>query len=378
MFTYQKTSRYYALIGKGLEEHGAEELTQLGALDIKTGFHCLYFNADQASLYRVNYMTRLCSRILAPLLSFDCHSSKYLYKTAKKIDWTQLLNNDRTFAVSASVADSKIKHSQYAALCLKDAVVDQFRELDGSRPSIDKRTPDILLHLRIERNRATISLDTSGGSLHRRGYRQTSVEAPMHETLAAAIIRLSGWDGETPLIDPMCGSGTILSEALMHYCRIPAAYLRKHFGFELMPEFDEKIWNKVKTEENGRMRRLPKGLLSGSDISPEAVEAAQENSRLLPFGDKIIFKKKSFQDISQLENVTIITNPPYGIRLKQDGGMVRFMRELSDFFKHHCRKSTVYLYLGKPQLAEHISLKPSWKKDVMNGGLEGQLIKYKF
>lgn len=378
MFTYQKTGRYFAQIATGLEQYGAEELSTLGAQEVKPGFRGIYFNADQETLYRINYMSRLCSRIFAPLLSFDCHSTKYLYKTARKLQWPLLIPTGKTFAIAASVANSKISHSQYAALCLKDAIVDQFRDRDGSRPAIDKKKPDVWLNLRIENNRATISLDTSGGSLHRRGYRQMNVEAPMHETLAAAIIHLARWNGETPLIDPMCGSGTILSEALMHHCSIPAGYLRKKFGFEAMPEFDNTLWNQVKAGQNTKIKRLPKGLLMGSDVSTEAIEAAKTNNLLLPFGDKIIFKKKPYQDISFLESATIVTNPPYGIRLKQEGGISQFMRELSDFFKNRCRKSTVYLYLGKPALAEHIQLKPSWKKDLMNGGLKGQLIKYKF
>lgn len=378
MFTYQKTNRYFAQIATGLESYGAEELQKLGATDIKTGFRGIYFSADLATFYRINYMTRLCSRILAQLQSFDCHSTKYLYKTAQKIDWSLLLAVDSSFAISASVANSKIRHSQYAALCLKDAIVDQFRDKEGIRPDIDKKNPDIRLHLRIDSNKATISLDASGGSLHRRGYRQQTVEASMQETLAAAIIYLSGWNGETPLIDPMCGSGTILSEALMHYCHIPASYLRQRFGFEALPEFDVNLWNRIKSEENSKIRRLPNGLLFGSDISNDAVDAAMANNTLLPHGAKIVFKKKAYQDIPSIDHATIITNPPYGIRLKQKGGMTVFMRELSDFIKNRCHKSTLFLYLGKPDLAQHIRLKPSWKKDLTNGGLKGQLIKFKF
>ncbi|MCJ7600232.1 MAG: THUMP domain-containing protein [Desulfobulbaceae bacterium] len=376
MFTYQKTNRYFAQIARGLEEYGAEELAGLGCREVKPKFMGIYFDADLATLYRANYMSRLCSRILAQLLTFDCHSTKYLYKTARKIDWHELLSEKNTFAVKASVTGSSIKHSQYAALCLKDAIVDHFRDLTGIRPDIDTENPDVWFHLRIERNRAIISLDTSGGSLHRRGYRQMSVEAPMQETVAAAIIRLSNWDGTTPLIDPMCGSGTILSEALMHCCRIPAAYLRKKFGFEMMPEYDKKLWDKVRAEANSGIERLPSGLLAGSDASPEAVKAALHNCGLLPHGDKIIIKNKRYQDISPARDAIIVTNPPYGIRIKQNEGAGRFIRELGDFLRKQQRCTAAYLYLGKPELVKEIGLRPTWQKTLMTGGLEGVLVKF--
>ncbi len=326
MFTYQKTNRYFAQIAQGLEPLGAEELETLGAQDVKTSFRGIYFNADPATLYRVNYMSRLCTRILAPLLSFDCHSTKYLYKTAQKIKWEQLLDKDTTFAIKASVAQSKISHSQYAALCLKDAIVDYFRDREGTRPSIDKTSPDVWLHLRIDRNKALISLDTSGGSLHRRGYRQESVEAPMQETVAATIIRMTQWDGTTPIIDPMCGSGTLLSEALMHHCNIPAGYLRKKFGFKMMPEFDKITWQTVKTEQHGKIKRLPSKLLFGSDNSSEAVAAAKKNNASLPNGDKITFKTKRFQDIQRVEKKIIVPGSNHFLQVKgsiKDGVQLR-------------------------------------------------------
>jgi len=376
MFTYQKTNRYFAQIARGLEQYGAEELAGLGCREVKPKFMGIYFDADPATLYRANYMARLCTRILAQLLTFDCHSTKYLYKTARKIDWHELLSEKNTFAVNASVTGSHIKHSQYAALCLKDAIVDHFRDRTGIRPNIDTENPDVWFHLRIERNRAIISLDTSGGSLHRRGYRQLSVEAPMQETVAAAIIRLSNWDGTTPLIDPMCGSGTILTEALMHRCRIPAAYLRRKFGFEMMPEFDQGLWDRVRAEANSSIQRLPGGLLTGSDVSAEAVKAAQHNCRMLPHGDKIIIKNKRYQDIAPTRDAIIVTNPPYGIRLKQNEGAERFMRELGDFLKRQQHCTAAYLYLGRPELVKELGLRTAWQKPLLTGGLEGILVRF--
>ena len=186
MFQYQQTHRYFAQIAHGLEDEGARELQDLGAQNVTTAYRGLHFDADTAAFYRIHYGARLVTQVLAPLLTFDCHSDRYLYKTAQQIDWTAFLSVDETFAVFANVAHSKITHSKYAALRLKDAVVDQFRDRFGRRPSIDTQEPDLWLNLYIHDNRAVISVATSGGSLHRRAYRTASVEAPMQETVAAA------------------------------------------------------------------------------------------------------------------------------------------------------------------------------------------------
>ena len=193
MFLYQNHSQYFAQIADGIEELGVAELTELGAANVRAVFRGAYFNADADALYRINYCTRLATRVLAPLVRFDCHSTKYLYKRAREVPWADLLGVDETFAVFSDVANSAIRHSKYASLVLKDAIVDTFREASGDRPNIDTRDPSLWLNLYIHNDQATISLDTSGGSLHRRGYRQQTGEAPMQETVAAAIVRLSGW-----------------------------------------------------------------------------------------------------------------------------------------------------------------------------------------
>jgi len=376
MYTYQKTNRYFGQIGHGLEELGCNELEQLGARDAIASHHGVYFSAGQEELYRIVYCSRLFTRILAPLITFDCHSTKYLYKTARGIDWPGLFAVDRTLAVDANVANSKITHSQYAALCLKDAIVDSFRDACGNRPSIDTHWPDVRLNLYIENNKATLSMDVSGGSLHRRGYRQESVEAPMQETVAAAIINLSEWQGETPLFDPMCGSGTLLAEAHMHYCRIPAAGLRSHFGFSLLPDFDDSIWQQIQRNEEKKIRTLPEGLINGSDISKPAVAAARKNLLTLPHSANIKLQVRTFQDITAIENATIICNPPYGIRAQADTDMARFMGTFGSFLKHRCKGTTAYLYFGDTELIKRIGLRPTWKKPLRNGGLDGRLVKY--
>ena len=242
-FSYQRSNRYFAQTASGFETLATDEFRALGARQIKSGFRGIHFSADPAHLFAVNYQSRLATRILAPLTSFPCHNRDDLYRAGKAIDWSALFSTDKTFGIFANVSgNAGLTHSKFAALCLKDAVADFFRSRFGRRPDVDKLTPDVWLNLHIDKTRATISLDTSGGSLHRRGYRRESVEAPMQETLAAAIVTISAWNGKRPLIDPMCGSGTLLCEALMRVCRIPAGYLRPRFGFECLPDFNKALW----------------------------------------------------------------------------------------------------------------------------------------
>lgn len=375
MYQYQETHRYFAQIAGGLETTGVEELTELGATNATPAYRGLYFDADPATLYRVNYKTRLITRILAPLITFDCHSDKYLYQTARDIDWWDFLTPESTFAVFATVSNSNINHSKFAALRLKDAIVDQFRDKTGKRPSIDTRDPDLWLNLRIKNNQALISLDTSGGSLHRRGYRAQSVEAPMQETVAAAIIRFSGWDGTTQLYDPMCGSGTLLAEALMHVTRTPAGYLRKGFGFERLPDFNPSIWNQEKTNADQAIRPLQADLIYGSDIDPKAIASTRENLNSLPGGDQVQLRTVDFREIEEIHNATIICNPPYGLRMGRKSDLADFYTSLGDFLKQRCTGSTAYIYFGKREWIKKLGLRTSWKKPLVNGALDGRLAK---
>jgi putative N6-adenine-specific DNA methylase len=375
MYLYRQTGCYFAQVADGLEALGADEIGELGGKNVKTVFRGMYFEADRPVLYRVNYHARIVTRVLAPLVRFGCHSPDYLYKKASAVDWGEFLPVDGTFAVFATVSHSAITHSQYAALRLKDAVVDQFRARQSSRPAVDRINPDLWINLHIERNRAVISIDTSGGSLHRRGYRTKSVEAPMQESCAAAVVRLSGWDGGRPLYDPMCGSGTILCEALMRHCRIPAGHLRERFGFERLPDFDRAAWESVRSEARDAMRPLPVGLIGGSDISKDAVAAARANTSALPNGKGIGISNADFRKLPVLRNTTIITNPPYGIRMKGKGSMEDFYLEFGDILKRTCTGCEAYVYFGEPRLIKSLGLKPSWKKFLMHGGLDGRLVK---
>ncbi len=376
MFEYQKSHRFFAQIASGMEETGAAELAELGAQQIEPDFCGIYFEADHHTLYKINYQSRLITRILAPLIKFHCYHTDELYKKAHSVPWDSLFSVKHTFAVQAVVSNSQITHSQYAALRVKDGIVDYFREHAGSRPSVERQTPDVWIHLHLENNYATISLDTSGGSLHRRGYRLESVEAPMPETLAAAIIRFTEWDGSQPLYDPMCGSGTLLSEAMMKHCYIPAGFLRKKFGFEFLPDFDAKIWQEVKTAADQQIISLPAGLVAGSDIDSDAIQASRKNLSQIPGGRNVKLQVLDFQDIPNLENQVIVCNPPYGIRLKQKDSIIDFYRKIGDFLKQRCRGSLAYIYFGDRQLIPAIGLRPAWKKSLKNGPLDGRLVKF--
>ncbi|MGD9201990.1 MAG: THUMP domain-containing protein [Chitinispirillia bacterium] len=376
MFEYQKWNRYFAQIAGGIESIGEQELKELGAKDIRQSYRGLFFKADQETVYTINYQSRLITRVLAPLLSFDCHSTRYLYKTAKKIKWETIFHKNHTFAIFSSVSNSTIKHSKYAALCLKDAIADYFRELFEERPDVEKKDPDVWINLYIQNNKAVISLDMSGGSLHRRGYRKVSGNAPMQETLAATIIRLSNWDGSLPVYDPMCGSGTLLCEMLMHYCKIPAAYLRKKFGFEYLPDFNKKIWRNVKDSSNKKIRQLPEGLISGSDISPLSVSMAKTSLSNLPCSNEVFVKVSDFRHLKILKKSTVICNPPFGIRLGTKAEAAGLYRELGIFLKQLCSGSIAYIYLGSLDQIKNIGLKTSLKIPLVNGAIRGRLCRF--
>ena len=376
LYQYQKDCRYFAQIADGLKEAGMEELAELGAEDVRPEFSGIYFRADKPTLYRINYLSRLLSRCLAPLISFACHDTDTLYQKAKQISWEDFFTEGNTFAVSGNVSNSLILHSKYAALRLKDAVADYFKEKTGQRPDVLVRNPDIPLNLHIRNNEAVISLDTSGGALHRRGYKEETVSAPMQETVSAAIIRFSEWDGSVPLYDPLCGSGTLLCEALMRYSNIPAGVFRNQFGFEFLPDFDDALWKQVKKEADGHIRELPKGLIAGSDVSSEAVRASRTNLMGIHFGNNVSVERADFRELPALEGHIIVTNPPYGIRMGGDENLEMFYKNFGDFLKQRCRGSAAFVYFGEREYIKKIGLKASWKKPIKAGGLDGRLVKY--
>ncbi len=375
-YLYEKDSQYFAQVAESIKDIAQKELISLGAYDLKPVFRGLWFKASKKDFYRINYFSRLLSRVLCPLVTFDCQDKNDLYKAAKKIHWEEFLTQKNTFSVVANVSESEITHSNFAGLRVKDAIADYFRDRTNRRPNVDSRDPYITINLHLHKNLATLSIDASGGPLHKRGYREESVSAPMQETVAASIIRLSEWDGSVPLYDPMCGSGTLLCEALMMYCRIPAQVFRENFGFERLPDFDTRLWENIKKAAKENMRPLENDRIFGSDISEVSVSAVKTNIMGLHFGSEISIEQKDFEDIESITDSMIITNPPYGIRMGKEKNLNTFYKNLGLFFKNRCKRSTAFVYFGEPKYIKKVPLAPSWKRPLKIGGLDGKLVKY--
>ena len=375
-YLYEKESRYFAQLAEDIKGIAIEELKFLGAEDVKPVFRGAWFKASKKDFYRITYFSRLASRILAPLITFDCHDKNDLYKAAKQIHWEELLTPRKTFSITANVSDSAIEHSNYAGLRIKDAIADYFRDRTNKRPSVDPKSPYLGLNLHIHKTKATLSVDASGGPMHKRGYREASISAPMQETVAASIIRFSDWDGEKPLFDPMCGSGTLLCEALMAYCRIPSQIFKTSFGFERLPDFEAGLWEQVKKEAQSGVRPLEQGMIFGSDKSEESVEACKTNVMGLHFGREILISQSDFKDAEPAHNRVIVTNPPYGIRMGKKENMNQFYKDFGVFLKEKCRQSIAYVYFGDPKFIKKVPLAPAWKKPLKIGGLAGKLVKY--
>ncbi len=375
-YIYEKESRYFAQVAETAKEIAGKELLALGARDLSFVFRGIWFSAAKRDFYRITYHARLLSRVLVPLVSFECADKDVLYKEAGKIQWEEFMTLKQTFSIEANVSESSITHSNFAGLRVKDAIADYFRDRTNRRPDVDAKDPYLMVNLHIHRDVATLSLDASVGPLYKRGYRELSVSAPMQETVAAAIIHMSGWDGTVPLYDPMCGSGTLLAEALMAYCKIPSQVFRTRFGFEQLPDFDPQIWKEIQHAANQDIRPLPPGLIAGSDIAENSINAAKTNLMGLHYGANVRVEQKDFRQILGIEDSLIVTNPPYGIRMGKDQDLKGFYQDLGFFLRERCRRSTALVYFGEPRYIKHVPLAPSWKQPLKIGGLDGKLVKY--
>jgi len=375
MLDYQKSNRYFAQVQKGLEDVARDELEELGCFDCKIGYLGIYFNADKKTLYKVNYSATTIIRVLASLFSFTVHSEDMLYKRIVDFDWDKILSLKSTFLISSSVSKSKIKHSQFAALRVKDGIADFFQNKYKKRPYVDKDNPDVIINLNINNNKVIISLDTTGFPMYKRGYRNQTVPAPIAETLAATMLRISGWDGTTKLVDPFCGSGTILAEGLMKYSNIPSGFYRKKFGFFHLPDFDRGIWKSVK--DSYTFKALPENLIIGSDISKNAISAARKNMELFKDGRNVVIKRRDFKNHEGFENATIVTNLPYGKRIGDNEEVEQLYKDFGDFLKHKCKGSTAYMMCGSTALVKKIGLRTSRKIQLFNGPIEVRLVELK-
>ena len=375
-YLYQHTERYFGRLFEGAEPYGEQELRELGATNVQQIHLGMHFDATRQVLYDIVYRTRIFSRILAPLLRFPCRNEADVYNAARNFDWLDLFSLEHTFAIAANTGRSAIKNSKYAALKMKDGIVDRFRATCKHRPNVDVRNPDILLNLYVHKDEACISLDLGGGSLHRRGYRTKSVDAPMRETLAATILRIADWKGERPLYDPFCGSGTLLMEGYMRAAGIPAGYLRKHFGIFHLPDFCSELWHQTVEKTSLAISTPPPGLIAGSDLDPKAVSAARANADLLPGGNAIEIHRSDFASLNGFDDAVILANPPYGIRMGRRHEVARLLKEFGDFLKQRCSGSTAYVFFGERDLAKKLGLKPGRKYPLHAGGLKGVLCRY--
>lgn len=359
----------------GFEEILAKELLQLGAQNIEPGVRMVSFKGDKGFMYKANLALRTALKILKPIHSFRLYNEQQLYKGIQAVDWSDYLSADQSFVVDVTLHSDNFNHSQFVALKTKDAIVDQFREKYGRRPNIDKDFPDLRINVHIHKEQCSVALDTSGNSLHHRGYRTATNIAPINEVLAAGMLLLSGWDGQGDFLDPMCGSGTILAEAAMIACNIPANINRKEFAFEKWNDWDNDLFDKIVDSLMSKTREFHY-TIRGFDKAPSAVEKAKDNIKNANLDEYITITRDNFFD-SEKETrgpLHILFNPPYGERLDID--MERFYREIGDTLKQGYPGTNAWFITANLEALKFVGLKPSRKIKLFNGKLEARLVKY--
>ena len=374
--TTAKTLTYTATTHSGLEPVLAAELDELGAGDVETGSRAVSFRGDRRLLYRANLRLRTATRILLPLREFNAGNAGKLYSHTYAIDWGRFLTPKMTFAVRATVNRSEIDNSMFAALKVKDAIVDHLRKQTGSRPSVDTDNPDISIHLRLHQNRATLSLDSSGEPLTRRGYRTDGGIAPLSEALAAGLVLLSGWDATSPLYDPMCGSGTIAIEAALIAGKVAPGLLRKRFGFQSWRDYDARLLDEETSRAIEEERTLPGGLIYASDYTERAIAGAKENAARAGVEASIRLKRADFfKSPVPAPQGTLIMNPPYGERLAV-AEVEKLYQKIGDKLKSDYSGWNAHILTSNLQAAKRIGLRSSFRKALHNGPLECRFLRY--
>ena len=360
----------------GLEQALFDELTELGAENLEIIKRGVTFRGDLAMMYKVNYMSRLAIRILKPIGVFEVLDENQLYDKVKNINWMDVFKINQTFSVDSNLFYSNLDHSHYVSQKTKDAIVDQFREATGKRPWVSLENPDIYIDVHISHNVCTISLDSSGESLHKRGYRIATDKAPINEVLAAGMLNISGWKGKEDLYDPMCGSGTISIEAAMLAMKIPAGYYRKKFAFMNWEHFDEEMWKSVKSDADDLMEDLECNIYA-SDRSDKAVGIAKRNFRSAGL-HKDLNIEQSYFDAVQPKNKSgvIIMNPPYGMRLEERGELRDLYRGIGDVLKNTFTGFESWIISPNFETLKFIGLKPSKRITLFNGPIETKLMKF--
>ena len=367
----------FELIAKtfmGLEPVLAQELTQLGANNVQIGRRMVSFTGDKEMMYRANFQLHTAIRILKPIRHFKAGSADDVYEEVKKNDWSKYIEKGKTFSVDSVVYSDEFRNSRFVTYKVKDAIVDQFRENTGDRPNISVSNPDIRLNIHIAEDKATLSLDSSGESLHRRGYRQESVEAPLNEVLAAGMILMTGWKGDTDFIDPMCGSGTLLVEAALIAHNMSPGIFRKEFAFERWTDFDQDLFDQIYNDDS--QEREFKHHIYGYDVDIKAVNTARMNVRAAGLTSDITVEEADFKDFKRpTEKSILVCNPPYGERISTPN-LLGTYKMIGERLKHEFMGNDAWILSYREECFEQIGLKPSIKIPVYNGSLECEFRKY--
>lgn len=370
-----KQFRMVAKTLSGLEEVLAGELIAIGANGVEIGRRMVSFEGDKAMMYKANFCCRTALRILKHVASFQAKNPDEVYEQLKKLDWQQYLPGKKTFAVDAVVYSEAFSHSKFVSYRVKDAIVDFFAERELPRPSVRIDSPDIQLHLHISHTECTLALDSSGESLHKRGYRVDEGSAPLSEVLAAGMVLITGWKGESDFIDPMCGSGTLLIEAALIALNIAPGVFRKHYAFERWEDFDSELFESISSDDSGEREFLFK--CYGSDISPRAIAGAAKNVRNAGLSKYIDLQVMHLQSIKGLPagRGIIVTNPPYGERLKS-AGLLETYAVLGERLKHVFPGYEAWVLSSNAEGFDHIGLRPSSKISLVNGSLDCEYRQY--
>lgn len=359
----------------GFEDLLENELKQLGAQEVERGNRVVHFKGDKGFMYKANLSLRTALKILVPIYHCRVNSEHDLYQAAYDYPWENHFSVNETIAIDSVVFGETFTHSLYVSQKVKDAIADSFRAKTGQRPSVNLKYPDVRINVHIDQDQCSFSLDSSGASLHHRGYRTATNIAPLNEVLAAGLILLSGWDQRTDFLDPMCGSGTIPIEAAMMSCKIPANINRKEFAFEKWADWDEDLYLTIEESQLNKIQGLT-GTISGFDKAPSAVEKAKDNVRNANLEEFVSIEKDNFF-FSQKEQegpLHIVTNPPYGERL--EGDINALYGSFGDTLKQHYTNTQAWMITSNLEAMKHVGLRPSRKIKLFNGKLESRLLHF--
>jgi putative N6-adenine-specific DNA methylase len=374
---YHERMKLFATCARGLEGILADELRGLAAAHVEPGKGGVGFHGDLPLLYRANLWLRTAIRVLRPIHEAEVNSPDELYTQVRAIDWSRHLTPEHTLAVDANVRDSNITHSKYAALRVKDAICDQFIDKLGRRPSVDVETPMVGFNLHIARNHAVLSLDSSGESLHKRGYRPIQTRAPLNEALAAGLVLLTGWRGQAPFVDPLCGGGTLCIEAAWLALDRPPGLTRKRFGFQGWMDYDVALWTAVRDEARRGVKKSLPHPVTGADLRRDALAFADQNARAAGLGHLLHFTLRDVRDFQPPESPpgVILCNPPYGERLGEERDLVPLYQALGDLIRR-CPGWKVFVFTGNPFLAKRIGIKPVRTVELFNGKIRCRLLEF--